>query len=799
MLRKKAFRDIMKNKSQFITIFLMVFLGVFVFASVHSYMDGMQKSADVYYKENNLQDLWLTGENFKGSDLDKVKNTENVKDANRVLTLTTSLKDFDNVSLETNFIEENTISKMYVVDGENFSKDKDGVWVDSYLAKNLGLKVGDEIILTYQKYDIKEKIIGLINTPDHVYSIKNESEIFPTHKDYGYVYLSINEFPKEYIYDQVKENISKSVGISVSDISNDMINQFIPNFNIEDYYIFNNILVDVDNLDKINDTKAKLENDIEAAIAVTDRNSSASYEAYNSEIEEGSTYSFVFTMLFLLIAILSVVTTMHRFVKKQRTQIGTLKALGFKNKKIVFHYVSYGMYISILASIIGVLVGNFVLGRFFLEQEMEFFEVPVYSTALVPAVYILALAVVVIISFVTYLSCRKVLKEPASEALRLEIPKVKQRRFNITTKGIFKNSSLSVRWNLRDITRNKGRTIMGVVGIIGCTMLIVCAFGMLDTMNSYLDWQFDKLYNFSYKLSLDNDYTDEEFNNLTEKYGNATSETLGIEIKKKDGTKETNTVTINDAKDYLKYTGHNRQFIDIGDNGVFITEKLSKTLGLNVGDSITWHIFGNDDWYTTKIIGLNRDPQSQSLNISKSYADFLRIKYRADSIYTNLDLSNIQKLDGVKVIQSISNLKEGMQSMLKTLKMMVVILIVVSVILGFVIIYNLGILSYSEKGYQFATLKVLGFDDKKIKKIFVMQNIWITIVAIIIGLPLGYMMVDYIFKAALGDSYDFSAKIKILSYIYATLGTFIVSYFVNKILATKVKSIDMVTSLKANE
>lgn len=153
-----------------------------------------------------------------------------------------------------------------------------------------------------------------------------------------------------------------------------MINQFIPNFNIEDYYIFNNILVDVDNLDKINDTKVKLENDIEAAIAVTDRNSSASYEAYNSEIEEGSTYSFVFTMLFLLIAILSVVTTMHRFVKKQRTQIGTLKALGFKNRKIVFHYVSYGMYISILASIIGVLVGNFVLGRFFLEQEMEFLK-----------------------------------------------------------------------------------------------------------------------------------------------------------------------------------------------------------------------------------------------------------------------------------------------------------------------------------------------------------------------------------------------------------------------------------------
>ena len=799
MLRKKALRDMMKNKSQFITIFLMTFLGIFAFSGVHSYMDGMKKSADVYYEENNLQDLWLTGENFKSQDLDKVKNTDNVKDASRVLTLTTTLKDYNKVTIESNFIEENNISKMYVVDGEDFSKDKKGVWIDSYLAKNLGIKVGDEITLTYQKYNIKEKVMGLVTTPDHVYSVKNEAEIFATHNDYGYVYLSINEFPKEYIYDEVKENISKSTGLSVSDISDDMINQFVPDFKVEDYYVFNSIIVDVDNLDKIDDTKVDLENNIDAAIAVTDRNSSASYETYNSEIEEGRTYSFVFTILFLLIAVLSVVTTMHRFVKKQRTQIGTLKALGFKNTKIVLHYVSYGVYTSILASITGVLAGNFILGKFFLKVEMSVFEVPVYSTTLIPIVYILAVVVVAIISFVTYLSCRKVLKEPASEALRLEIPKVKQKRFNITTKGIFKNSSLSVRWNLRDITRNKGRTIMGIVGIIGCTMLIVCAFGMLDTMDSYLDWQFEKLYNFNYKLSLNNDYTDQEYNNLTEKYGSATSETLGIEIKKKDGNKDTNTVTINDAKDYLKYTGHNREYIDIGDDGVFITEKLSKTLGINVGDSITWHIFGNDKWYTTKVIALNRDPQSQSINMTKAFADSLEIEYKADSIYTNIDLSNVEALDGVKVIQSISNLKEGMQSMLQTIRMMVVILIVVSVILGFVIIYNLGVLSYSEKGYQFATLKVLGFDDKKIKKIFVMQNIWITIIAIIIGLPLGYMMVDYIFKAALGDNYDFSAKIKILSYIYATLGTFIVSYFVNKILANKVKSIDMVTSLKANE
>ena len=112
------------------------------------------------------------------------------------------------------------------------------------------------------------------------------------------------------------------------------------------------------------------------------------------------------------------------FVKKQRTQIGTLKALGFKNNKIIRHYISYGFYISIVASIVAVVVGDLSLGKFFLNMEVSYFEMPVYHTVILPIVYILAIAVILLITFVTYLSCRKVLKEPASEALRLEIPKL---------------------------------------------------------------------------------------------------------------------------------------------------------------------------------------------------------------------------------------------------------------------------------------------------------------------------------------------------------------------------------------
>lgn len=761
-LSKKRLRDIRQNKMQFFNIFIMVFLGVFVFAGIHAYMDGMEKSANNYYNNNNFQDIWLSGENFSNEDLEKVKNIENVKDAERMLTINTELENKDDVTLDTNFIESNNIAKMYVVDGEEFSKDKKGIWFDSYLAKNLDLKVGDEITVTYQNMKITEKIVGLVNTPDHVYFVKDDTEIFPTHKNYGFIYLSINELP-----------------------------QGMPE-------VYNQIIVDVDNTDKIQETKADLENNIKSAIAVTDRESSVSYKGYNSEIEEGTTYSGVFTFLFLFIAVLSVTTTMNRFVKKQRTQIGTLKALGFKNKKIIKHYVGYGFIISLIASVAGLFAGKFALGGFFLNMEMSYFEVPVYNTVLIPVVYVLAIAVVILITLVTYLSCRSILKESAVEALRLEVPKVKKTKFDLTTKGIFKKASISTRWNLRDIGRNKGRSLMAIVGITGCTMLMLCAFGMMDTMKSYLSWEFDKISNFEYKLSLSNNYTDEQFANITEKYGNQTSESFGIEIKNGD-KKETNTLTVNDATDKLKYTNHNKEYIDLQDDGVYITEKLSEKYDLKVGDEITWHIFGDDNWYTCKIVGLNRDPQNQQLNMSRKYYESLGLKYRADVVYTDEDLSDTKTIDGVDTIQSLTTLKQGMESMLETVQTMIVLLIVVSAILGFVIIYNLGILSFTEKQYQFATLKVLGFKDKQIKNIFVKQNLWLTVVGIIFGLPLGFWMLDYIFKSALGDNYDFNAYINLVSYLYATVGSFVVSVVVNKVLSRKVKKIDMVSSLKGNE
>ena len=537
-LKKKMFRDIKLNKSQFIAIFLMVFLGVLVYGGVRSYMDGMVNTAEVFYRENNLEDLNVVGSNFSKDDLEKIKNMENVNKAERKLTITGTMEYKEDRFLQLNFIEENEISKFYVMDGEGFNVNKSGVWLDNFYAQNNDLKVGDTIKIKYDGETLEEKIVGLINVPDHVYDVKDESELFPNHEDYGFAYLSINEFPEHYVKKAVMEKMN------VTDEA--IFDMYVKDFNYKDYLIFNYIMVDVNGEENKDSVKANIENNVESALAVSDIKDLASYSVYQGEIEEGETYVGIFSGFFLLIAILSVITTMTRVVKKQRIQIGTLKALGFKKRKITMHYVGYGFWISLFSAIIGLIAAPLLIGNVFIGMEMEYFQIPNGKAAVDSSSFLVAAIIVLIISLVTYLTCRSELKESPAETLREEMPKVKSKSLNITSKGIFKNMKFASKWNFRDVLRNKTRTLMGLVGIVGCTMILVCAFGMFDTLHNFIDWQFDDLYNFNYKLSLNEGYSSEKFNEITSKYGDATSQTLGIEIKNGD-KREANNIFVTDA------------------------------------------------------------------------------------------------------------------------------------------------------------------------------------------------------------------------------------------------------------
>ena len=331
MLNKKLFRDILKNKSQFITIFLMVLIGVMVYVGIEAYSVGMKIAAENFYTNNNLQDLNVIGsESFNDEDLKEIKNIDNVKDVERLLSVT-GTDDTGDKTYFLNFIESNNIDKFYVVDGNGFDINKKGVWIDEFYAKKNNLKVGDIVKIKYDSIILDEEIIGLINVPDHIYDIKDSSQLIPNRETSGFVYLSINELPESYVKNQVMNAISKEKQIAIDENQFDLM---MPDFNYKDY-VFYNLIVDVDSKDNVNDVKAKIEDKLDKVAAIIRIEDTTSYEMYEGEMTEGEAFVGIFSGLFLFIALLSVITTMTRVIQKQKLQIGTLKALGFKNRKII--------------------------------------------------------------------------------------------------------------------------------------------------------------------------------------------------------------------------------------------------------------------------------------------------------------------------------------------------------------------------------------------------------------------------------------------------------------------------------
>ena len=789
MLKRKMFRDIKNNLSQFITIFLMIMIGVMAYSGIEAYMDGMTKTADKFYTENNLFDLNVMGLLNK-NDLDNIKKLDNVKDAELKLSITATTN--EDKTLLLNCIESNNISKFYVYKGEKFDSNKSGIWLDNFYAKENNIKVGDEILVKYETMELHEKVLGLINVPDHLYDVRDESELYPDRTQFGFAYMSVNEITEDYI----KSLVMKEANITDENI----FNMVMPDFNYKEYIPYNNIMVDVNKKSNVTKVKNDIEDNIENAKAIIKAEDTSSYIAYQGEIDEGKTYVGVFSGIFLFIAMLSVITTMTRVVKKQRTQIGTLKALGFSNRKVLLHYIGYGFWISLFASITGLLLGYYAIGTIFMNLQMEFFEIPNGYPSMATKSYLVALIVILIVALITYITGRSILKENPAQTLRTEIPKINGKTLNITKKGIFKKLKFESIWNIRDILRNKMRTFMGLAGVVGCCMLIVCALGMLDSMNFFVKLQFEDLYNFDYKLNLKENISNEELKVLTDKYGNYTSKSIGIEIKDKEGNREANNILVTDASNYLRFVDNKNRIKDKPtDKGIYVTYKLAETNNYKLGDKVTWHIYGDNKYYTSKIIGFNKDPQNQNISMTRKYLESLNIEYKPDSLYTNNNLSNVKEIKNVETIQDIDSLKEGMEGMLSMMKTMLILIISIAVLLGGIIIYNLGILSYTEKQYQFATLKVLGFKDNQIKNIFTEQNNWIAVISIIIGLPLGFYLTDWLFKTAIEEHYDFCAFITTRTYIISAIGTFIVSFLVSRFLARKIKNIDMVTSLKGNE
>jgi putative ABC transport system permease protein len=268
-----------------------------------------------------------------------------------------------------------------------------------------------------------------------------------------------------------------------------------------------------------------------------------------------------------------------------------------------------------------------------------------------------------------------------------------------------------------------------------------------------------------------------------------------IEIES-DGTKKSGSLLVLNETDLITPTDYDRNHVEIKDDEVSISEKMAKMLDVGVGDTVKWHIMGSDKWVKTKIDKIHADPISQGFIMSADKLEDLDLNYTPTSIITSEHVT--KDYDGVKAANSMKDMTASWDEMTEAMWLLIYILIFFACLLAIVVLYNLGLLSFTEIEREIATLKVLGFKTRALRKLLLTQNLWFTAIGFVLGLPVGYYILAIMWESS-GDSFYILPSISVTNFLLTLVITFALSILVNLMFSRKIKKLDMVESLKSGE
>ena len=562
---------------------------------------------------------------------------------------------------------------------------------------------------------------------------------------------------------------------------------------------------------KIEDGEREIKKIEKAKWYVLDRKSHFSYMDYKGAADRMDALSTVFPIFFALVAALVCLTTMTRMVDEQRVNIGTLKALGYTNFAIGFKYITYALLATILGCIIGISIGYTVFPTVIFNAYSIMYELPSISLIFnVPMAIVISLVAILLMTLTTYIASSTELKENPSLLMRPRAPKMGKRILLERVPFIWTRLSFSYTVTVRNIFRYKRRFFMTVFGIAGCTALMLTAFGVKDSIRTVVDRQFGVLYNYDMNVGLDstgikylessNDI--KKFKLILKESGtisfNEKSKDLSI-ISPKDNSNFKDFIILQDRK--------TESPIEIEDEGVVITEQVSRSMGIKVGDKI--ELKNNENEIAlVKVTGITENYTFNYVYISSKYYEQVfdaKIIYNESFALLNnptVELEeklskNLIKQDGISSVNFNRDISEGFEDTIRSLNYVVLVMIVSAGALAFVVLYNLTNVNISERIREIATIKVLGFYDNEVSAYVYRENTILTIIGILAGLVLGIFLHRYIMTTVEMDSIMFGLTLNIKSYIIASLLTIIFAVLVNFTMYYKLKGIEMVESLKS--
>ena len=568
--------------------------------------------------------------------------------------------------------------------------------------------------------------------------------------------------------------------------------------------------------DKLNDAKADVKKIEKGKWYVQDRLDNTGYNNIFDAIKTMSNISKMFPVIFYLVAVLISLTSMTRMIEEERVEIGTLKAMGYTNMQIISKYIIYSLFACIIGGVLGMTVGLYLLPNIVWMLYSMIYNLPEFYCTYRVEIGLLGIIIAFIcIGGATIIVATNELKQMPAVLMRPKPPK-KGKRILLERIGfIWKRFNFSQKVTARNIFRYKKRAIMTIIGIAGCTGLMLTGFGIRDSVNDIPSVQFRKIFSYDLSISLTNTKGLGELNEYFSNNENIQNYTEICATTAKLGEKNYNVTVfvpknIEDLNNAFNLTNpETGEKVSLDDDGIIISDKIADMIGANIGDEVNF-IDGDDISYKFKVKDIMKNYVGHYAFMSKTFYENNIKQYKTNMIFANInenlseDVQNnisqeILNIEGVASVSVISSLMKSVSDMLNTMNYVVIILIVASALLAFVVLYNLANINIAERQREIATLKVLGFYDKEVDNYINKENIIFTIIAIVIGLVLGTFLTSGIISSIEIDSLRFMKNILPISYVYSAGITLVFSIIVNFIIHFVLKKIDMIESLKSVE
>lgn len=582
--------------------------------------------------------------------------------------------------------------------------------------------------------------------------------------------------------------------------------------------------------DEIADGEAKIA-DAEEELAeiedpkwyVYDRSNLPEHDGYGENADRMRAIGKVFPVIFFLVAALISLTSMTRMVEEQRTQIGTMKALGYSKWAIVSKYLSYALLATAGGSIIGVLIGEKVLPFIIIyAYGIMYQHIP---EILVPYDWAYAIeasiAAVACTMFATVFSCYRELGEQPAALMRPPAPKIGKRVLLEYVGVIWKRLNFTWKSTIRNLMRYKKRFFMTIFGIGGCMALMLVGYGIRDSVFEIADIQYTEIQTYDGNLILKENLSEDEHQELTDsleqnqdiaRFMDAYMKNL---VLTKDGhERETYVMVLGQPKDSEKYVHfHDRktkEAYELSDDGAIISEKTAKLLNAKVGDTIS---IKDENEGNKEIVIQNicENYMGHYLYMTPKYyekvygekPEYNTVLFSVQDSYTREQMEEagekILARDEVLSLSYMKDIEKRLNDMLKSLNLVIIVLIVSAGMLAFVVLYNLNTINIAERKRELATLRVLGFYNPEVAAYVYRENILLTLIGTIVGAGLGKILHLFIIETVEVPAAMFGRIINLPSYIYSFLFTILFSMIVNGVMYFKLRKIDMVESLKSIE